>query len=57
MPTAPVYSASKAGVVQFVRSVGGSVQRQRGVRVMAVCPEFVDTPLVSPCVHGARIHI
>ncbi len=45
MPQAPVYSASKAGVIQFVRSAGSTLAR-RGIRLLAVGPEFVDTPLV-----------
>jgi 15-hydroxyprostaglandin dehydrogenase (NAD) len=45
-PTAasPVYSATKAGVVMFTRSLAG-LAGDRGIRVNAVCPELVDTPL------------
>lgn len=44
MPTSPIYAASKAGVIQFTRSLGylGS----EGIRVNAVCPTFTDTPMV-----------
>jgi NAD(P)-dependent dehydrogenase (short-subunit alcohol dehydrogenase family) len=46
MPVAPVYAASKAGVVHATRSSGPGLAKQLGIRLMAACPEFVDTPLV-----------
>jgi 15-hydroxyprostaglandin dehydrogenase (NAD) len=42
--TAPVYSAAKAGVVGFTRSLAG-LAGDCGIRVNAICPELVDTPL------------
>ncbi|KAJ9521610.1 hypothetical protein QJQ45_008949, partial [Haematococcus lacustris] len=45
MPVAPVYAASKAGVVHFTRSAAPGLAR-KSIRLMAACPEFVDTPLV-----------
>ena len=45
MPAAPVYAAAKAGVVHLTRSAAPTLAR-RGIRAMAVCPEFVDTALV-----------
>ncbi|KAF5830042.1 hypothetical protein DUNSADRAFT_15083 [Dunaliella salina] len=45
MPAAPVYAASKAGVVHFTRS-SAPLLAKRAIRLMCVCPEFVDTPLV-----------
>ncbi|MEW5301523.1 MAG: hypothetical protein WDW36_004380 [Sanguina aurantia] len=46
MPTAPVYAAAKSALVHFTRSVAGGLFRQQGIRLMALCPEFVDTPMV-----------
>jgi len=43
-PTTPAYNASKAGVVALTRSLAMQVGPQ-GVRVNAVCPGFVVTPL------------
>jgi NAD(P)-dependent dehydrogenase (short-subunit alcohol dehydrogenase family) len=45
----PVYAATKHGVVGFVRSVAPQLRRD-GVRVNAVCPSGIDTPMVA----GAR---
>jgi NAD(P)-dependent dehydrogenase (short-subunit alcohol dehydrogenase family) len=44
MPDAPVYAAAKAGVVNFTRSLGYLVE-ESGIRVNAICPELVDTPM------------
>ncbi len=44
MPDSPVYAASKAGVVNFTRSLG--YLGAEGIRVNAICPSFTDTPLV-----------
>ena len=45
-PFAPVYSAAKAGVVAFTRSLA-PLADQWGIRVNAICPELVDTPLAA----------
>ncbi|MEX2254499.1 MAG: SDR family oxidoreductase [Acidimicrobiia bacterium] len=45
----PVYAASKHGVVGFVRSVAPQLRRA-GVRLNAICPSGIDTPMVA----GAR---
>ncbi|XP_032818434.2 15-hydroxyprostaglandin dehydrogenase [NAD(+)] isoform X2 [Petromyzon marinus] len=48
IPYAPVYCASKHGVVGFSRAIAGACELQgRGVRVCCVCPTYVDTPLLS----------
>ena len=49
MPAAPVYAAAKAGVVHLTRSAAPTLA-WRGIRAMAVCPEFVDTALVRDMV-------
>lgn len=48
LPMAEVapYCAAKAGVVHFTRSLAG-LAAQSGIRVNAVCPEMVDTPMAS----------
>lgn len=45
MPDSPVYAASKAGVVNFTRSLAHLAESDR-IRVNAICPSFTDTPLV-----------
>lgn len=45
MPDSPVYAASKAGVVNFTRSLAYLAESD-GIRVNAICPSFTDTPLV-----------
>lgn len=44
MADSPVYSAAKAGVVAFTRSLA-ALAGDCGIRVNAICPELVDTPL------------
>jgi len=45
-PYAAAYSASKAGVVGLTRSLAVEYAT-RGVRVNAICPGAVDTPLIA----------
>lgn len=42
----PIYAGTKHFVVGFVRSVAPQLER-RGVRINAVCPGMVDTPLIG----------
>jgi NAD(P)-dependent dehydrogenase (short-subunit alcohol dehydrogenase family) len=44
IPGSAAYTASKAGVLGLVRALAAEV-RGRGVRVAALCPGAVDTPL------------
>jgi 15-hydroxyprostaglandin dehydrogenase (NAD) len=45
MPGSPVYAATKAGVINFTRSLAYLALEER-IRVNAICPSFTDTPLV-----------
>ncbi|CAI5642873.1 15-hydroxyprostaglandin dehydrogenase [NAD(+)] [Oreochromis niloticus] len=46
--TAPVYSATKHGLVGFTRSVAAAfAASDYGIRVNAICPGFVETNLIS----------
>jgi len=44
MASAPVYTAAKAGVVNFSRSLA-YLAEESNIRVNAICPEIVDTPM------------
>jgi NAD(P)-dependent dehydrogenase (short-subunit alcohol dehydrogenase family) len=46
MPASPVYAATKAGVVNFCRSLA-YLHEEANIRVNAICPSFVDTPLLQ----------
>ncbi|XP_030643527.1 15-hydroxyprostaglandin dehydrogenase [NAD(+)] [Chanos chanos] len=51
-PHQPVYTATKHGVIGFSRAMAdASEQGDYGVRINALCPAFVDTPLLQTVEH------
>jgi NAD(P)-dependent dehydrogenase (short-subunit alcohol dehydrogenase family) len=46
MPQDPVYAGTKHFLVGFVRSVAPQLE-ERGIRINAVCPGVVDTPILG----------
>jgi NAD(P)-dependent dehydrogenase (short-subunit alcohol dehydrogenase family) len=47
IPPDPVYGLTKHAVVGYVKSLAPTLW-ERGVCLSAICPFFVDTPLVTP---------
>ena len=46
MPSDPIYALTKHALIGFVRSVAPQLE-PRGIRINAVCPGIVDTPLLD----------
>ncbi len=46
-PPTPLYGASKAGVLHFIRSLAGRLYSDHGIRACTICPGAVRTPLLS----------
>eukprot|EP00879_Flechtneria_rotunda_P012556 GHRR01013111.1.p1 GENE.GHRR01013111.1~~GHRR01013111.1.p1 ORF type:complete len:519 (+),score=205.96 GHRR01013111.1:42-1598(+) len=46
VPAGPYYAAAKAGVVHVTRSLAPRLAPY-GIQVAAICPQYVDTPLVQ----------
>jgi NAD(P)-dependent dehydrogenase (short-subunit alcohol dehydrogenase family) len=46
MPSDPIYTGTKHFLVGFVRSVAPQLE-ERGIRINAVCPGIVDTPMLG----------
>jgi len=46
MPSDPIYALTKHAVIGFVRSVAPQLEK-RGIRINAVAPGIVDTPLIG----------
>eukprot|EP01098_Paradermamoeba_levis_P015017 TRINITY_DN741_c0_g1_i1.p1 TRINITY_DN741_c0_g1~~TRINITY_DN741_c0_g1_i1.p1 ORF type:complete len:278 (-),score=58.78 TRINITY_DN741_c0_g1_i1:60-893(-) len=55
-PGTPTYGAAKAGVVNFTRSLG-FLGRSTNIRVNAICPGFVETPILRDIPRDGMIQL
>jgi NAD(P)-dependent dehydrogenase (short-subunit alcohol dehydrogenase family) len=46
VPILPIYAASKAAVISLTHSLNADLDEE-GVRAIAICPGFVDTPMAD----------
>jgi NAD(P)-dependent dehydrogenase (short-subunit alcohol dehydrogenase family) len=46
VPILPIYAATKAAVISLTKSLAQDLEEE-GVRAVAICPGFVDTPMAS----------
>eukprot|EP01101_Sappina_pedata_P009167 TRINITY_DN5261_c0_g1_i1.p1 TRINITY_DN5261_c0_g1~~TRINITY_DN5261_c0_g1_i1.p1 ORF type:complete len:262 (+),score=64.77 TRINITY_DN5261_c0_g1_i1:2-787(+) len=53
---APLYTATKAGVISFTNSIK-NLARAQNIRVAVLCPSFVETPLVQDLDKDGRAFI
>ena len=53
VPILPIYAASKAAVISLTKSLNADLADD-GVRAIAICPGFVDTPMAEFTGHAGR---
>ncbi len=46
VPILPIYAATKAAVISLTKSLNGDLDAD-GIRAIAICPGFVDTPMAA----------